>query len=167
MRDPSILSTVKELALRKPMYGIKDDGRPPIQGARATGQQEASAARVPCAWMDHTPDDEEPGPEGSQRQDTEGRRDQSALADRHHLHPLRRGRVGYLFNVLDAYSREWVAYVFDPLAKKENAIRAVVNALERHPDAAKTVTLYSDNGPHMGAMHSSSRWTRSASGTGS
>jgi putative transposase len=57
----------------------------------------------------------------------------------------------YLFNVLDAFSREWVAYVFDTLAKKENAIQAVVRALERHPEAAQTVTLYSDNGPQYGS----------------
>jgi putative transposase len=53
----------------------------------------------------------------------------------------------YLFNVIDVFSREWISYVFDTLAKKENAIQAVLRALEKHPEAAGKVTLRCDNGP--------------------
>ena len=37
--------------------------------------------------------------------------------------------------------------MFDTLARKENAIQAVVRALEKHPEAAGKVNLRSDNGP--------------------
>jgi putative transposase len=53
----------------------------------------------------------------------------------------------YLFNVLDTYSREWISYIFDTLARKENAIQAVVKAINRHPEASGKVILRSDNGP--------------------
>jgi putative transposase len=53
----------------------------------------------------------------------------------------------YLFNVIDVFSREWISYVFDTLAKKENTIQAVVRAMEKHPEAAGKVTLRCDNGP--------------------
>jgi putative transposase len=70
------------------------------------------------------------------------------LADRSDIHPLRDiDGWGYLFNVLDVFSREWLAYVLDLLAMKENAIQAVVKAVEKHPEArGSRVTLYNDNG---------------------
>ena len=73
----------------------------------------------------------------------------------------------YLFNVLDAYSREWVSYVFDPLAKKENAIQAVVKALENIQTPRRRSRSTATTGLNIRAEPSSSRWTPSASGTGS
>jgi putative transposase len=147
MRDPSILSTVKELALRKPMYGSRmmaallsrELGRP------VNRKRVQHAFRV-LGWTT---------PQMTKNQVLRAVSDKIPRPTS--INQLWQTDItyilcgvdgwAYLFNVLDAYSREWVSYVFDPLAKKENAIQAVVNALERHPDAAKTVTLYSDNGP--------------------
>lgn len=56
----------------------------------------------------------------------------------------------YLFNVEDVVSREWVSYVFDPYATKENAILSVEKALIKHPEAAG-VRLRSDHGPQYGS----------------
>jgi transposase InsO family protein len=55
----------------------------------------------------------------------------------------------YLFNVIDVFSREWVAYAFDTSAAKENAIQSVVNALASHRDKvdAGRLSLRVDNGP--------------------
>jgi transposase InsO family protein len=53
----------------------------------------------------------------------------------------------YLFNVLDVYSREWIAYVFDTMAVAGNAIQSVVKAVEKYPEAAGRVILRCDNGP--------------------
>src|SRR5487761_1015708 len=53
----------------------------------------------------------------------------------------------YLFNVIDVFSREWISYVFDTLARKENAIQAVVKAINKHPEASGKVILRCDNGP--------------------
>jgi putative transposase len=52
----------------------------------------------------------------------------------------------YLFNVEDVVSREWVSYVFDKYATKENAILNVQKALIKHPDAIN-VRLRTDRGP--------------------
>ena len=41
---------------------------------------------------------------------------------------------GYLFNVFDVFTREWVGYCFDLSAVKENAIISVENALVTHKD---------------------------------
>ena len=52
----------------------------------------------------------------------------------------------FLFNVLDVVSREWLSYVFDTIATKENAILSVEKALIKHPEA-RDVRLRTDHGP--------------------
>jgi putative transposase len=56
----------------------------------------------------------------------------------------------YSFNVEDVFSREWVSYVFDKLAVKENAILSVEKALIKHPEAVG-VRLRTDHGPQYGS----------------
>lgn len=151
LRDPSMLSAIKELALRKPMYGTRmtaallsrELGRPVnrklVQHAfRMMGW---TTPQMTKNQVLRAVSDKIPKPTSiNQLWQTD-------------LTYILCGVDGwcYLFNVLDAFSREWMAYVFDTLAKKENAIQAVVRALERHPEANKTVTLYSDNGPQYGS----------------
>ncbi len=55
----------------------------------------------------------------------------------------------YLFNVMDVFSREWIAYAFDTSAVKENAIQSVVNAMASHRDRfnVSELSLRVDNGP--------------------
>lgn len=57
---------------------------------------------------------------------------------------------GYMFNVFDAFSREWVGKQFDLTAVKENAIASVENALASHMNVAPEtcqLRLRADNGP--------------------
>ena len=56
----------------------------------------------------------------------------------------------YLFNVIDVVSREWVSYVFDTYAVKENAILSVEKAVIKHPDALG-VRLRTDHGSQYGS----------------
>lgn len=54
---------------------------------------------------------------------------------------------GYLFNVFDVFTREWVAYCFDLSAVKENAIISVENALVSHGDVVPgQLAIRADNG---------------------
>jgi putative transposase len=54
---------------------------------------------------------------------------------------------GYLFNVFDVFTREWVGYCFDLSAVKENAIISVENALVTHKDIApENLVIRTDNG---------------------
>lgn len=52
----------------------------------------------------------------------------------------------YLFNVIDMFSRRWVAYSFDTVASKDSAIQAVLNALAKSSADPKGLTLRVDNG---------------------
>ncbi len=56
----------------------------------------------------------------------------------------------YLFNIVDVFSREWVSYVFDTYAIKENAILSVEKAVIKHPDALM-VRLRTDHGSQYGS----------------
>ena len=56
----------------------------------------------------------------------------------------------YLFNVIDVASREWVSYVFDTYAVKENAILSVEKAVIKHPEAIG-VRLRTDHGSQYGS----------------
>jgi putative transposase len=54
---------------------------------------------------------------------------------------------GYLFNVFDVFTREWVGYCFDMSAVKENAIIAIENALVTHKDIVpENLVIRTDNG---------------------
>jgi len=146
LRDPSILSTIRERALKKPMYGTRmmaahlsrELGRPinrkQVQHAyRILGwiMPQLTKSEVLKAVSDKIPKPTEIN--------------QAWQTDLTYIHCGIDG-WGYLFNVLDVFSREWIAYVFDILATKDNAIQAVVKALEKHQEASGKVTLYSDNG---------------------
>jgi len=54
---------------------------------------------------------------------------------------------GYLFNVFDIFTREWVGYCFDMSAVKENAIISLENALVTHKDIVpENLVIRTDNG---------------------
>ena len=54
---------------------------------------------------------------------------------------------GYLFNVFDVFTREWVGYCFDLSAVKENAIISVENALVTHNCIVpENLVIRTDNG---------------------
>lgn len=54
---------------------------------------------------------------------------------------------GYLFNVFDIYTREWVSYCFDLSAIKENAIISIENALVSHRNVIpEQLIIRADNG---------------------
>ena len=58
---------------------------------------------------------------------------------------------GYLFNVFDVFTREWVGYCFDLSAVKENGIISIENALVSHKeivhdDDNNKPTIRADNG---------------------
>ena len=146
LRDTSILPAIKELALRKPMYGSrmlaarlsKELGRPVnrklIQHAfHMMGWTMPQMTKKQLIGATH----EKPKPTGI-NQDWE--------SDMTHIW-CGVDRWCYLFSVLDIFSREWIAYVFSTNAGKENAILVVVMAVEKHPEASGKVRLWSDNGP--------------------
>jgi putative transposase len=146
LREPSMLAAVKEVALRKPVYGSrmlaavlsKELARPVnrklVQHAfRVMGWTMPQLTKKQLIGATH----EKPKPTGI-NQDWE--------TDMTYIW----GGVDrwcYLFNVLDIFSREWVAYAFSTNAGKDNAILAVVKAVEKHPEASAKVRLWSDNGP--------------------
>jgi putative transposase len=54
---------------------------------------------------------------------------------------------GYLFNMFDVFTREWVGYCFDLSAVKENSIISIENALVTHKDLVpENLVIRTDNG---------------------
>jgi len=60
---------------------------------------------------------------------------------------------GYLFNIFDIFTREWIGYCFDLSAVKENAIVSIENALVSHKEIVPDIdndnnksTIRADNG---------------------
>ncbi|HEX6294464.1 MAG TPA: IS3 family transposase [Nitrososphaeraceae archaeon] len=54
---------------------------------------------------------------------------------------------GYLFNVFDVFTREWVGYCFDLSAVKDNAIISIENALVTHKGIVpENLIIRTDNG---------------------
>jgi len=57
-------------------------------------------------------------------------------------------RWSYLFNVIDAFHREWLGCAFERSAVKEHAIMSVNNVLASHRESVPgELTLRCDNGP--------------------
>ncbi len=146
LRDPAMLDKIRQLSLEHPTYGTRmmsavlsnelgtAVNRKQVQHAyRILGW---NAPQMTKSMVLKSATDKIPEPSGM---------NQFWQTD---LTYLRCGidGWGYLFNVLDVFTREWLAYILDLFATKENAIQAVVKALVRHPEASGKVTLYSDNG---------------------
>jgi len=70
-------------------------------------------------------------------------------ADLTYIHCGVDGRA-YLFNVVDVFSREWVSYVFNHYAVKQNAILRVEKILIKNPLALQ-VRLRTDHGSQYGS----------------
>jgi putative transposase len=146
LRDQDILSTIRELALKKPIYGTrmmaallsKEIGRP-VNRKLVQHAYEIMSRSMPSMTKKEIlrAKDRVEKPIGI---------NQLWQSDMTYIFCGIDGWC-YLFNVIDVFSREWISYVFDTLAKKENAIQAVLRAVEKHPEAAGKVTLRCDNGP--------------------
>jgi transposase InsO family protein len=148
LRDPSMLDTVRELALMRPVWGTrmiaaylsKDIHRP-------VSRKLVQHAFHVMGWT---------MPQMTKKQILRAKHrvekptgiNQLWEADLTYIFSGVDGWC-YLFNILDCFSREWIAYVFDTLARKENAIQALVKAVEKHPEAAGKVKLRCDNGPQF------------------
>ncbi|MGI0091186.1 MAG: IS3 family transposase [Nitrososphaerales archaeon] len=146
LRDEDILSTIRELALKKPIYGTrmmaallsKEIGRP-VNRKLVQHAYEIMGWSMPRMTKKEIlrAKDRVEKPTGI---------NQLWQSDMTYIFCGVDGWC-YLFNVIDVFSREWISYVFDTLAKKENAIQVIVRALEKHPEAAGIVILRCDNGP--------------------
>jgi len=144
--DPYILAKVREAALKRPLYGTRrmaailarELGRP-INRKRIQRiyrilrwiQPQKTKKQLLRAAYDRRPKPTKP----NELWETE-------------LTYIFCGadRWAFLFNVIDVVSREWLSYVFDTSATKENAILSVQKALIKHPEAAD-VRLRTDRGP--------------------
>jgi putative transposase len=146
LRNPSMISTVREIALKKPMYGTR------MMAAllskeleRPVNRKQVQHAYRMMGWIIPQLTRNEVLKYVSDKIPKPTEINESWQTDLTYIHCGVDG-FSYLFNVIDVYSREWLGYVFDGFARKENAVQAVVNALAKHPEAAGKVTLYSDNG---------------------
>jgi len=144
--DPIILAKVREEALKRPLYGTR---RMAATLARELGRP-INRKRIQriyriLGWIE---------PQKSKKQLLRAAYDRRPKPTKPNelwetdLTYVFCGVDGwaYLFNVLDVVSREWLSYVFDTSATKENAILSVEKALIKHPEAID-VRLRTDRGP--------------------
>lgn len=146
LRDASILYNIKQLALEKPMYGTrmmaallsKELGRP-------VSRKVVQHAYRMMGWITPQMTKNEVLKRVSDKIPRPTDVNQSWQTDLTYLKCGVDG-WGYLFSVIDCFSREWIAYVLSLYATKDNAIQALVGAVEKHPEASGRVVVYSDNG---------------------
>lgn len=146
LRDPSILGVVRVLSLEHPTYGTRMmSALLSKELERPVNRKQVQHAYRILGWNMPRMTKSDVLKSASDKIPVPNAINQSWQTD---LTYIRCGvdGWGYLFNVLDVFSREWLAYVFDLLATKENAIQTIVKAIEKHPEASGLVTLYSDNG---------------------
>lgn len=148
--DPYLTEKIRTVALERPLYGTR---RMAATLSRELGRP-VNRKRVQriyrhLGWTQ---------PQKSKKQllrDTYARRPRPTKpnelweADLTYIHCGIDGWA-YLFNVEDVVSREWVSYVFDKYAVKENAILSAEKALIKHPDAVG-VGLRTDHGSQYGS----------------
>lgn len=144
--DPYILEKVKEETLRRPLYGTR---RMAITLARELGRP-INRKRIQriyriLGWIEPQKTKKQLLRAAYDKRPKPTRPNELWASDLTYIHCGIDG-WGYLFNVEDVVSREWVSYVFDKYATKENAILSVEKALIKHPDALG-VRLRTDRGP--------------------
>ena len=144
--DPYILAKVREAALNRPLYGTrrmavtlaKELGRPinrkriqRIYRILSWVQPQRTKKQLLRAAYDRRPKPVKPN--------------ELWETDMTYIFCGADGWA-FLFNAIDVVSREWLSYVFDTSATKENAILSVQKALIKHPEAVD-VRLRTDRGP--------------------
>ena len=144
--DPYILEKVKEETLRRPLYGTR---RMAVTLARSLGRP-INRKRIQriyriLDWIQPQKTKKQLLRATYDKRPKPTRPNELWEADLTYIHCGIDGWA-YLFNVEDVVSREWVSYVFDKYATKENAILSVEKALIKHPEATD-VRLRTDRGP--------------------
>ena len=143
--DPYILEKVKEETLRRPLYGTR---RMAVTLARELGRP-INRKRIQriyriLGWIEPQKTKKQLLRAGYDKRPKPTRPNELWAADLTYIHCGIDGWA-YLFNVEDVVSREWVSYLFDKYATKENAILSVEKALIKHPEAVD-VRLRTDHG---------------------
>jgi len=148
--DPYIVEKTKQIALRRPLYGTR---RMAAQLTRELGvpvnRKRVQRIYRQLGWTQpqRRKNDLLRNVVSSRPKPT--RPNELWEADLTYIHCGVDGWA-YLFNVEDVFGREWISYVFDHYAVKENAILSVEKALIKHPEAVG-VRLRTDHGPQYGS----------------
>jgi transposase InsO family protein len=144
--DPCILEKVREEALKRPLYGTR---RMAVTLARRLGRP-INRKRIQriyrhIGWIQPQKTKKQLLRAAYDKRPKPTKPNELWETDLTYIHCGIDGWA-FLFNVIDVVSREWLSYVFDASATKENAILSVQNALIKHPEAID-VRLRTDRGP--------------------
>jgi len=148
--DPSIVEKVKEEALKRPLYGTR---RMAVTLSRILGRP-INRKRIQriyrhLGWIQPRKTKKQLLRAAYDRRPKPTKPNELWETDLTYIHCGIDGWA-YLFNILDVVSREWISYVFDKYAAKENAILSVEKALTKHPEA-RDVRLRTDHGSQYGS----------------
>jgi len=145
--DPYILAMVREEALKRPLYGTR---RMAATLARSLGRP-INRKRIQriyriLGWIQPQKTKKQFIRIAYDKRPKPTRPNELWETDLTYIHCGIDGWA-FLFNVIDVASREWLSYVFDASATKENAILSVENAFIKHPEAID-VRLRTDRAAH-------------------
>jgi transposase InsO family protein len=148
--DPYIVEKTKEVAIQRPLYGTR---RMTATLRRELGirvnRKRIQRIYRQLGWTQPSMRKKELLRAAVNSRPRPTRPDELWEADLTYIHCGIDGWA-YLFNVMDVVSREWVSYVFDKYAVKENAILSVEKALIKHPGTVG-VRLRTDHGSQYGS----------------
>ena len=144
--DPYITEKVREAALNRPLYGTR---RMAVTLTRSLGRP-INRKRIQriyrqLGWIEPQKTKKQLLRAAYDRRPKPARPNELWETDLTYIHCGIDGWA-FLFNVIDVVSREWLSYIFDTSAAKENAILSVEKALIKHPEALN-VRLRTDRGP--------------------
>ena len=148
--DPYMVEKVKKVTVQRPLYGTRrmaatlrrELGRP-------VNRKRIQRIYRQLGWIQPQKTKRQLLGAAYDRRPKPARPNELWEADLTHIHCGADGWA-YLFNVIDVVSREWVSYVFDTYAVKENAILSVEKAVIKHPEAIG-VRLRTDHGSQYGS----------------
>jgi len=144
--DPHILAKVRETALKRPFYGTRRMAATLAKELdRPINRKRIQRIYRILGWIEPQKSKKQLLRAAYDRRPKPTRPNELWETDLTYIHCGIDGWA-YLFNVLDVVSREWLSYVFDTTATKENAILSVQEALIKHPEAID-VRLRTDRGP--------------------
>jgi len=144
--DPYIIEKVREEALKRPLYGTRRMAATLARSLdRPINRKRIQRIYRILGWIQPRKTKKQLLRAAYDRRPKPTRPNELWETDLTYIHCGIDGWA-YLFNVEDVVSREWVSYVFDKYATKENAILSVQKALIKHPEATG-VRLRTDRGP--------------------
>ena len=149
--DAEATRMVRQVASRRPTYGTR---RMAAQVSRKTGvptnRKKVQRIYRKIGWIEPQKSKKEIIRASRRRRFKPSGPNQLCETDITYIHCGVDGWC-YCFNVLDVFTRRWVAYLFDTTATAETAVQSVLKAVSSAGGNIPSLRIRTDNGPQYGS----------------